>query len=172
MLCNEYPEEKTGDPSATEVSIMESIRICYETYCRMVKKYGAEHIAVVGGSFGGYYALQIINRINALNADTPMPGLVIALSPGGVPDDEESLNQMKALSKWDPIISMEVALQTRELARWYDALLCLYADLSGVQGSLLAADQADQNGYIICCFDFIRSHGAGISSPRQEMGLF
>ena len=108
-------------PSATEVSIMESIRICYETYRRMVKKYGAEHIAVVGGSFGGYYALQVINRINVLKADTPMPGLVIALSPGGVPDDEESLSQMKALSKRDPIISMEAALQTRELARWYDA---------------------------------------------------
>ena len=93
-------------PSATEVSIMESIRICYETYRRMVKKYSAEHIAVVGGSFGGYYALQIINRINVLKADTPMPGLVVALSPGGVPDDKESLKQMKVLSKRDPIISM------------------------------------------------------------------
>ena len=114
-------------PSATEVSMMESIRICYETYRRMAEKYGAEHIAVVGGSFGGYFALQIINRINVLKSDVGMPGLVIALSPGGVPDDEESLDKMKALSKRDPIICMDAALQTKELAGWYDAEVPDYA---------------------------------------------
>ena len=114
-------------PSATEVPIMQSIKICYETYLKMAEEYRPDHVAIIGGSFGGYFALQIINRINVLQEGTGMPGLVIALSPGGVPDDEESLVKMKSLAERDPIINMAAVLQTRDLARYYDKDVPEYA---------------------------------------------
>ena len=51
-------------PPITEVNITVTISVLYDTYCKMVKKYGAENIAIVGDSMGGLFAAGIIHQIN------------------------------------------------------------------------------------------------------------
>lgn len=43
-------------PPITEVNITITLKVLYETYSKMFKKYGAEHIAIVGNSMGGLFA--------------------------------------------------------------------------------------------------------------------
>ena len=62
-------------PPITEVNIMVTISVLCDTYCRMVKKYGAENIAIVGDSLGGLFAAGIINHINRNQLEVGMPKL-------------------------------------------------------------------------------------------------
>lgn len=93
-------------PPITEVNITITINMLCETYCKMVKKYGAEHIAIVGDSMGGLFAAGIINQINRSKLPVNMPKLFIANSPAGVPDTNEDWEEMSKYALKDPIFDI------------------------------------------------------------------
>ena len=93
-------------PPITEVNITVTISVLYDTYCKMVKKYGAENIAIVGDSMGGMFAAGIINHINKNKLDVGMPKLFIGNSPAGVPDTPEDWKEMKKYASKDPLFTI------------------------------------------------------------------
>lgn len=92
-------------PAITEVSITETVDYLVQIYRRMTEQFAPEKIILSGISMGGFFALQIINSINQRQLDIPMPGLLLAHSPGGTPDTEEDWALMRAYEKRDPMFS-------------------------------------------------------------------
>ena len=64
-------------PPITDVNVTVTVSVLCDVYCKMVKKYGAENIAIVGDSMGGMFAAGIINRINRDELNVGMPKLFI-----------------------------------------------------------------------------------------------
>lgn len=93
-------------PPITEVNITVTISVLYDTYCTMVKKYGAENIVVIGDSMGGLFAAGIINHINRKRCDVDMPKLFIANSPAGVPDTKEDWEELEKYASRDPLFTV------------------------------------------------------------------
>ena len=93
-------------PPITEVNITVTISVLYETYRTMVRKYGAENIAIVGDSMGGLFAAGIINHINKNRLNVRMPKLFIANSPAGVPDTIEDWYEMEKYASKDPFFTV------------------------------------------------------------------
>lgn len=93
-------------PPITEVNITVTISVLCDTYCRMVKKYGAENIAIVGDSLGGLFAAGIINHINRNQLEVGMPKLFIGNSPAGVPDTPEDWKEMEKYASKDPLFTV------------------------------------------------------------------
>ena len=75
-------------PSISEACVTDGLAYLAGIYRRMLERYDAGKIAISGVSMGGFYALELINWINHEGLDLPMPGLLVAHSPGGVPDEE------------------------------------------------------------------------------------
>lgn len=94
-------------PSLTEVPVTKTIDVIFAVYQVMLRKYPAGRIAVMGCSFGGQYAFEVVNWNNKHGRPVPMPGLLIANSPGGVPDSEEDWRRMEKYAKSDPLIPVE-----------------------------------------------------------------
>ncbi|MBQ9687232.1 MAG: alpha/beta hydrolase [Oscillospiraceae bacterium] len=92
-------------PACTEVPMRETLAYLVEIYRRMTERFEPKKIVLCGVSMGGYYALQIVNWINHYGLDLPMPGLVIAHSPGGTPDNEADWDEMRKYEKRDPMFS-------------------------------------------------------------------
>ena len=70
---------------------------------------GAERVAVVGGSYGGLLAMQLLTWINRNNDDKErvrigMPSLLIMNSPFGYPKTREEWELAERLEKADPMI--------------------------------------------------------------------
>lgn len=93
-------------PPISEVNITVTLSVLYDIYCRMVRKYGAENIAIVGDSMGGLFAAGIINRINRDGSVVGMPRLFIGNSPAGVPDTEEDWQEMEKYASRDPLFTV------------------------------------------------------------------
>lgn len=114
-------------PPITEVSITKTIEVIYQMYRQMIKKYNAEKIAIVGGSFGGFFALEIINWINRNGMEVKMPGLLIANSPAGLPDTEEDWELMRYYAKKDPILNVFAMEMVEGIVKYYDEKVPGYA---------------------------------------------
>ena len=71
----------------------------HETYRVMLKDYHAETLSVLGTSSGGNLALGMVPYINDGHGDTPMPGYIMALSPGTCVSTEEEWQRMLELDK-------------------------------------------------------------------------
>ena len=93
-------------PAATEVSIIKSLSVLYDIYNTMSKQYGCSKVAVVGASFGGNLALGLIDHINRNGKQIDMPGILIAHSPGGIPDSENDMKLFKKYENADPFFSV------------------------------------------------------------------
>ena len=93
-------------PSVSEVNITKSIDVLYNIYVKMTERYNHEKIAIVGLSFGGSFALEIINWNNRSKNPVGMPGLIIAHSPGGIPDTEEDWAELQKYEKKDPFFAL------------------------------------------------------------------
>jgi len=93
-------------PPITEVNITVTISVLYEVYRTMVKRYGAENIAIVGDSMGGLFAAGILNQINKSGQEVGMPKLFIANSPSGVPDTPEDWREMEQYAAKDPLFTL------------------------------------------------------------------
>lgn len=105
-------------PPITEVNITTTLKVIYETYCKMVEKYGGEHIAIVGDSMGGLFAAGVINQINRRESPVDMPKLFIANSPAGVPDTNEDWEEMEKYARKDPFFDVSAFRGIGEIASY------------------------------------------------------
>ena len=105
----------TGDRN-----IGETYEVCFETYRMMTKTYEANRIGVLGFSSGAGLALGIFLHNNSLGKPLPMPGRIIAVSPGGLPDrdrtkSKEIREKLEALGRKDILIDPAYFDTAREI---------------------------------------------------------
>lgn len=91
-------------PLCTDYPISKAYEMIHETYKEMLKSYKPENISVLGSSSGGNLALGIVPYINVNHLDVPMPGHIIALSPGTCVETDEEWQRMLALDKKDILV--------------------------------------------------------------------
>ena len=91
-------------PLCTDHPLTKAYEMIHETYRVMLRDYPADHISVLGTSSGGNLALGMVPYINAGHDDTPMPGYIMALSPGTCVSTEEEWQRMLELDKKDVAI--------------------------------------------------------------------
>ena len=84
-------------PPFTEASPARTADLIFDMYRSMVKEYGAEMVAVVGGSYGGLLAMQLLTCINRNPANAEMPGLLILNSPFAYPKTEAEWKRAEEL---------------------------------------------------------------------------
>ena len=97
-------------PPFTEDSPARTAEFIFGVYREMVKEYGADKVAVVGGSYGGFLAMQLLTWINRNNAaeekeHVEMPGLLIMNSPFAYPKTEEEWTCAEELEQDDAMIT-------------------------------------------------------------------
>ena len=91
-------------PLCTDYPVTKAYEMIHETYKTMLKDYKASNISILGTSSGGNLALGIPAYINANNLDVPMPGSILAISPGTCVATEEERARMMELDKKDLVI--------------------------------------------------------------------
>lgn len=91
-------------PLCTDWPLTRAYEMIHETYRVMLQDYEAEHISILGTSSGGNLALGMVPYINDGHGDTPMPGYIMAISPGTCADTEEEWQRMLALDEKDVAI--------------------------------------------------------------------
>jgi len=69
-------------PLCTDYPLTRAYEMIHETYRIMLQDYKAENTSVLGTSSGGNLALGMVPYINDGHGDTPMPGYIMAISPG------------------------------------------------------------------------------------------
>ena len=106
-LCPDYPLTKAYE-------------MIHETYRVMLREYKAENISVLGTSSGGNLALGMVPYINDGHGDTPMPGYIMAISPGTCVDSDEEWNRMLELDKKDVAIPAQYMKTAVEVMRHGD----------------------------------------------------
>ncbi len=94
-------------PLCTDYPVTKSYEMIHETYKVMLQDYTAENISVLGTSSGGNLALGIVPYINCGHSDTPMPGYIMAISPGTCVDTDEEALRMTKLDEKDIAIPAE-----------------------------------------------------------------
>ena len=92
-------------PPFTEASPARTADLIFDMYRSMVKEYGAEMVAVVGGSYGGLLAMQLLTCINRNPANAEMPGLLILNSPFAYPKTEAEWKRAEELERDDALIT-------------------------------------------------------------------
>jgi len=97
-------------PPFIEASPAQAAEFIFNVYREMVKQYGATKVAVLGGSYGGFLAMQLLTWINRNNADetkahVEMPKLLIMNSPFAYPKTEEEWKRAAALERDDAMIT-------------------------------------------------------------------
>lgn len=91
-------------PLCTDYPLTKAYAMIHETYKEMLRDYDAENISVLGTSSGGNLALGIVPYINDGHDDTPMPGYILAISPGTCVETDEEWQRMLELDKKDVAI--------------------------------------------------------------------
>ena len=107
-------------PLCTDHPVTEAYAMIHETYKRMLRHYKAEDISVLGTSSGGNLALGMVPYINDGHGDTPMPGYILAISPGTCVDTEEEWQRMLELDEKDIIIPAQYMKTAEEIMRHGD----------------------------------------------------
>ncbi|MBQ9327476.1 MAG: alpha/beta hydrolase [Solobacterium sp.] len=91
-------------PPFTERPVKETADLIYAVYQSIAVKYGAANIAVVGGSYGGFLAMQLITWINRNGTEVDMPGLLIMNSPFAFPETAEEWKLAEAYETDDLMV--------------------------------------------------------------------
>ena len=109
-LCSEY------------VKVDKTYEVCFETYRLMTESYKAENIRVLGFSSGACLSLGIFLHNNAIGRPLLMPGKIISVSPGGIPDvtvdeNKEIWEKLKELNHNDIMIEPTYIKTAREIAK-------------------------------------------------------
>ena len=107
-------------PLCTDYPLTKAYEMIHETYKVMLKDYDAGNISVLGTSSGGNLALGMIPYINDGHADVPMPGYILAVSPGNCVETEEEWQRMLALDKLDVAIPAQYMKTAIEIMRHGD----------------------------------------------------
>ena len=107
-------------PLCTDFPLTKAYEMIHETYRVMLEDYAAEHISVLGTSSGGNLALGMVPYINDGHGDTPMPGYIMAISPGTCVDTDEEWRRMQTLDRLDVAIPAEYMKTAVEIMRHGD----------------------------------------------------
>ena len=107
-------------PLGTDYPLTRAYEMIHETYRVMLRDYKAEHISVLGTSSGGNLALGMVPYINDGRGDAPMPGYIMAISPGTCVDTEEEWQRMLELDKKDVAIPASYMKTAVEIMRHGD----------------------------------------------------
>lgn len=96
-------------PPFTEASPVETADLIFTVYRKIVKKYGAEKVSVIGSSYGGLLAMQLLTWINRNNVyegneRIDMPSLLVLNSPFGYPKTTEEWTRAEELEKGDVML--------------------------------------------------------------------
>lgn len=98
-------------PLCIENSIDYLYKVVYEVYKKMVQEYGAENISFLGFSSGAALCIGLCQYNHKQSEPLPMPELIIACSPGSVPQSPEEKAKMQGLSNKD--IMVDAAFMSR-----------------------------------------------------------
>ena len=120
-----------------DVKVDKTYEVSFETYRLMTETYKAENISVLGFSSGACLSLGIFLHNNALGRPLPMPGKIISVSPGGIPDvtlkeNKKIWEKLKELNHKDIMIDPTYLKTAREILKG-DAELPEYM-LDGTKG--------------------------------------
>ncbi len=107
-------------PLCTDYPLTRAYEMIHETYRLMLQDYKAEHISVLGTSSGGNLALGMVPYINDGHGDTPMPGYIMAISPGTCAATEEEWRRMLVLDEKDVAIPASYMKTAVEIMRHGD----------------------------------------------------
>ena len=107
-------------PLCTDYPLTRAYEMIHETYRVMLRRYAAEHISVLGTSSGGNLALGMVPYINDGRGEVPMPGYIMAISPGTCVDTEEEWQRMLELDRKDVAIPAEYMRTAVEIMRHGD----------------------------------------------------
>ena len=107
-------------PLCTDYPLTKAYEVIHETYRVMLRDYTADHISVLGTSSGGNLALGMVPYINDGHGDTPMPGFILAISPGTCVDTDEEWQRMLELDKLDVAIPARYMKTAVEIMRHGD----------------------------------------------------
>ena len=107
-------------PLCTDYPLTKAYEMIHETYRVMLEDYAAGHISVLGTSSGGNLALGMVPFINDGHGDTPMPGYIMAISPGTCVDTDEEWRRMQTLDRLDVAIPAEYMKTAVEIMRHGD----------------------------------------------------
>lgn len=107
-------------PLCVDYPLTRAYEMIHDTYKKMLEEYAPENISLLGTSSGGNLALGLVAYINAKHLDTPMPGYVMAISPGTCCADEEEWERMLELDKKDVAISAQYMKTAEEIMRHGD----------------------------------------------------
>lgn len=105
-----------------EKNVKETYEVSFETYNEMLKTYKPQNIGVLGFSSGACLSLGIFLHNNALGRPLPMPGKIISVSPGGIPDiklekNKEIWKKLNNLSPKDIIIDPYYIYTARKILK-------------------------------------------------------
>ena len=105
-----------------DVKIDKTYEVSFEAYRLMSETYKAENISVIGFSSGAALALGIFLHNNAMGRPVNMPGKIISVSPGGIPDVTLSENKdiwerVNALNHKDIMIDPTYFKTAREICK-------------------------------------------------------
>ncbi len=107
-------------PLCTDYPLTRAYEMVHETYRVMLRDYGAGHISVLGTSSGGNLALGMVPYINDGHGDTPVPGDILAISPGTCVDTDEEWQRMLELEQKDVAIPAQYMKTAVEIMRHGD----------------------------------------------------
>lgn len=108
-------------PLCTDEPITSAYEMIHQTYIVMLQHYSSDRISVLGTSSGGNLALGMVPYINDKHKDVPMPGHIMAISPGTCVDTEEEWQRMLELDKKDIAIPAQYMKTAEEIMRHGDA---------------------------------------------------
>lgn len=109
-------------PPFTEASPVRTADLILAVYRKIIKKYGADNVTVIGNSYGGLLAMQLLTWINRNNADEKnerieMPELLIMNSPFGYPKTDEEWTRARELEKIDVMLPVGAFRYMLDLTR-------------------------------------------------------
>ncbi|MBQ8161837.1 MAG: alpha/beta hydrolase [Clostridia bacterium] len=91
-------------PPFTEMPVVDTADLIYEVYKSAAQEYGARNMAVIGGSYGGFLAMQLLTWINRNGNKVDMPALLLMNSPFAIPETAEEWALAEKLGKNDPMV--------------------------------------------------------------------